>query len=87
MFVADQRGPAMAVVAIHLDTTELAKLLERVEAGEEVVLAWESTPVVRFVPGGAQKPARKPGRLKGKISLDESFFEPLPEEELKAWGQ
>ena len=77
----------MAAVTIHLDTAALAKLLERVEAGEEVVLAWEGRSVARLVADGAHKPERKPGRLKGKISLDESFFEPLPEEELKAWGQ
>ena len=77
----------MAAVMIHLDTAELAKLLERVEAGEEVILACEGTSIARLVPAGAHKPERKPGRLKGKISLDESFFEPLPEEELKAWGE
>jgi antitoxin (DNA-binding transcriptional repressor) of toxin-antitoxin stability system len=77
----------MAAVTVHLDTAALAKLLERVEAGEEVILAWEGASVARLVPGGVHEPERKPGRLKGKISLDESFFEPLPEEELKAWGQ
>jgi antitoxin (DNA-binding transcriptional repressor) of toxin-antitoxin stability system len=77
----------MGAVTIHLDTAELAKLPERVEAGEEIILACEGTSIARLVPGGEHKPERKPGRLKGKISLDESFFEPLPEEELKAWGQ
>jgi antitoxin (DNA-binding transcriptional repressor) of toxin-antitoxin stability system len=75
----------MAAVRIHSDTAALAKLLERVEAGEEVFLAWEGTSIARLVPGGERKPERKPGRLKGKISLDEAFFEPLPE--LKAQGQ
>jgi len=77
----------MAAVTIHLDTAALAKLLERVEAGEEVILAWEDAPIARLIPEAAHKPERKPGRLKGKISLDEAFFEPLPEGELKAWGQ
>jgi antitoxin (DNA-binding transcriptional repressor) of toxin-antitoxin stability system len=77
----------MAGVTIHLDTAELAQMLERVEAGEEVVLAWEGKAVARLATEVARKPMRKPGRLKGKIALDESFFEPLPEEELEAWGQ
>jgi len=77
----------MAAVTIHLDTAALAKLLERVEAGEEIALAWEDAPIARLIPGAAHKPERKPGRLKGEISLDEAFFEPLPEEELRAWGQ
>jgi hypothetical protein len=30
-------------------------------------------------------PKRGFGSLRGKASLDESFWEPLPEEELKLW--
>jgi len=77
----------MTAVTIHLDTAELAKLLERVDAGEEIVLACDGKPIARLAADGTPKPRRKPGRLKGKIALDESFFEPLPEEELEAWGQ
>ena len=77
----------MTAVTIHLDTAELAKLLERVDAGEEIVLACDGKPIARLAADGTPKPQRKPGRLKGKIALDESFFEPLPEEELEAWGQ
>jgi antitoxin (DNA-binding transcriptional repressor) of toxin-antitoxin stability system len=77
----------MAAVTIHLDTAELAKLLARVEAGEEVVLACDGKAVARLAPDGEPQGPRKPGRLKGKIALDETFFEPLPEEELEAWGQ
>ena len=29
--------------------------------------------------------ARKPGALKGMFSLPDTFFDPLPEEELQAW--
>lgn len=29
--------------------------------------------------------ARRPGALKGMFSLPDSFFDPLPEEELEAW--
>jgi antitoxin (DNA-binding transcriptional repressor) of toxin-antitoxin stability system len=77
----------MVTVTIHLDSAELVKLLGRVEAGEEIVLACDGKTIARLVAEGQPKPVRKPGRLKGKITVDESFFEPLPEEELKAWGQ
>jgi len=77
----------MAAVTIHLDTAELAKLLERVASGEEVVLDCDGKSVARLVPDTARTTPRKPGRLKGKIALDETFFDPLPEEELAAWGQ
>ena len=77
----------MPAVTIELDTAVLAKLLERVEAGEEVVLTSEGKTVVRLLPNAKAKPQRKFGRMKGKISIGPEFFEPLPEEELKAWGQ
>ena len=30
-------------------------------------------------------PKRRIARLPGKIVIDDSFFDPLPEEELRAW--
>ena len=30
---------------------------------------------------------REPGSWKGRISIDDSFFDPLPEDELAAWEQ
>jgi len=41
-------------------------------------------PVARLVPI-ASKAKRRFGALRGAIDVDESFFEPLPEEELKEW--
>ena len=35
----------------------------------------------------APDPVRTPGRLKGKIHVPDSFFDPLPNDQLKAWGQ
>ena len=44
-------------------------------------------PVVKLVPiPTASAPKRQPGRLKGKIALDDAFWEPLSEEELELWG-
>jgi antitoxin (DNA-binding transcriptional repressor) of toxin-antitoxin stability system len=77
----------MTTVTVQIDAAKLSDLLQRVEAGEEIVLDFLGMPIVRLVPETKTKPQRKPGRLKGKIALDESFFEPLPEEELEAWGQ
>jgi hypothetical protein len=41
--------------------------------------------VVRLVPVDQPAPARKFGALKGKLVVDKSFFEPLPEREIEAW--
>ncbi|HEX2592134.1 MAG TPA: type II toxin-antitoxin system prevent-host-death family antitoxin [Rhizomicrobium sp.] len=78
----------MKTVTIHAAKTQLSKLLAEVEAGEEIVVARGKEPIAKLVPFRA--PAAKQrvaGRLKGKISIGPEFFEPLPEEELEAWGQ
>jgi prevent-host-death family protein len=62
--------------------THLSALLLRVEAGEEIVLARNGQPCARLVP--LEPPARRRlGFLQG--SVNEEFFDPLPESELKAW--
>jgi prevent-host-death family protein len=69
-------------VNVHEAKTQFSKLLERASAGEEIVIAKGGRPCARLVPLEAPRP-RKPGLLKG--SVDDSFFEPLPERELAAW--
>ncbi len=72
----------MAVVNVHEAKTQLSKLLERIQAGEEIVIARAGVPVARLTPF-EPVPERKPGRLNWR--LPESFFDPLPEDELSAW--
>ncbi len=74
----------MPTVNIHEAKTHLSRLLARVEAGEDVVIARNGRPVARLVPC-EQQGKREFGVLKGRIKLDDSFFDPLPEEELAAW--
>jgi prevent-host-death family protein len=70
---------------LHKAKTQLSQLIEQVERGEEVVIARGKTPVARLVPYAAEQPKRGFGSMKGKAWLDESFWEPLPQEELKLW--
>ena len=74
----------MTTVNVHEAKTNLSKLLAQVEAGEEVIIARNGKPVARLV---SCKPKGKPqfGAWKGKIKIDDSFFDPLPEEELRLW--
>ena len=74
----------MYVVNVHQAKTELSRLLARVEAGEDVVIARRGEPVARLV-GCKARVERRPDVLKGKINIPDSFFDPLPEEELEAW--
>ena len=74
----------MTIVNVHEAKTNLSRLLAQVEAGEEVVIARNGKPVARLV--SVQKRGRPQfGSWKGRIKLDDSFFDPLPEEELAAW--
>ena len=80
------RKPAAKPVTIHAAKTNLSKLIKRACAGEEVVIARGNTPVVKLVPvEPPAKPKRKPGAWKGRFKVDDSFFDPLPEEELRLW--
>lgn len=71
-------------VNLHEAKTHLSRLVARVERGESIAMARDHHAVAMLVPLPAQGP-RKPGRLKGKISIPGEFFEALPEEELSAW--
>jgi prevent-host-death family protein len=77
----------MEVVTIHRAKTELSKLLKRVEAGEEIVIARGDKHVARLMPAKAPVEAKRGGRgsWKGKFSFPDSFLDPMTEEELADW--
>jgi prevent-host-death family protein len=83
------RSAPVSTYTVHAAKTNLSKLIERVEKGEEVIIARGKKPVARLVP--MDVPAhvlrrRAFGVLKGKLKLPDSFFfDPLPEEELELW--
>ena len=66
----------MKMVNVHRAKTELSRLLEAVEAGEEVVIARAGVPVARLV--AVEKGERIPGRLAGVVRLGDDFDSPLP---------
>lgn len=73
-------------VPIHFAKAHLSKLIEAALRGESVVISKGKTPVVRLVPVDSKdKVERRFGALKGKAVVDDRFFEPLPEDELKRW--
>ena len=74
----------MPVVNVHQAKTHLSRLLAQAEAGEDVIIARNGSPVVRLVrcqPIGK----RQFGAWRGRLAVEDSFFEPLPEDELAAW--
>ncbi|MFL6448386.1 MAG: type II toxin-antitoxin system Phd/YefM family antitoxin [Bryobacteraceae bacterium] len=73
-------------VTIHEAKTNLSQLLRRASNGEEIIISRGSKPVARLVPIGERKGKRQPGSLKGRLLITPEFFEPLPDDELSAWG-
>jgi prevent-host-death family protein len=67
----------MDQVNIHQAKTQLSRLLERVAAGEEIVIAKSGKPLAKLVP--FREVVRRPGRSKGKIKIGRDFDAPLPD--------
>jgi prevent-host-death family protein len=72
-------------VNIHEAKTGLSKLVERAEAGEEIVIARSGVPVARLVALNAARPRRRLGLLDGKFTIPDDFNRPLPDALLKAF--
>ena len=68
----------MELVNVRDAETHLSSLLERVAAGEQIVIAKDGKPVAKLVPLTAAP--RRPGRLKGRIRIAPDFDAPLPED-------
>jgi prevent-host-death family protein len=64
---------AEPTVNIHEAKTHLSRLIERVETGEEVVIARAGRPVARLVPFRARTAPRVPGQWRGRIQLAPDF--------------
>ncbi len=67
-------------VNTHEAKTQLSKLLVRVQAGEEIIIAKAGEPVARLVPIESNASGRKPGTAQGKVVVTADFDEPLPDE-------
>ncbi len=73
----------MDTVNVHEAKTHLSRLLERVAAGEEIIIARAGKAVAKLVP--LKRTGRRPGSAKGKIRIHTDFDAPLPESMAKAF--
>ncbi|RIK10377.1 MAG: type II toxin-antitoxin system prevent-host-death family antitoxin [Acidobacteria bacterium] len=69
-------------VNVHFAKTHLSGLLDDVRAGHEIVLAKRGVPYAKLVPI-EDPPKRDLGFVNYRVP--ESFFEPLPDDELELW--
>lgn len=60
-------------VNIHDAKTHLSRLVERVEAGEEITLARAGRPVARLVPYVRSSSPRQPGLWRGLLVVPDDF--------------
>lgn len=60
-------------------TDQLAELIHRVQAGEEILLAQNGVAIVRLVPIQAPTQPRISGQDKGKVTISPYFNAPLPD--------
>jgi prevent-host-death family protein len=67
---------ATDAVNIHEAKTHLSRLIERVEAGEEVVIARAGRPVARLIPFRTRTEPRRPGLWRGRVRLAADFDAP-----------
>ena len=75
----------MRMVNIGTAKTHLARLVNEVAAGEEIVIAEAGKPVARLLPFEPRREPRRPDLLKGKIWVADDFDDPLPEEIMAAF--
>ena len=75
----------MQQINIHQAKTQFSKLLASVEKGEEIIIARYGEPIAKLVPFEKHSAPRIPGSAKGKFSVPDDFFEPLPSDILDAF--
>ena len=76
----------MIKLNVHEAKTHLSRYLAKLKKGQTILLCRRNTPVaeIRPLPAVPEKP-RPIGLAKGKFRVPASFFEPLPEEIIKAF--
>jgi prevent-host-death family protein len=67
-----------STVNIHEAKTQFSRLLKRVAAGQEIVIARAGHPVARLIPF-RQPGTRELGMDAGRVKIAEDFDAPLPE--------
>ena len=75
----------MNISNIHEAKSNLSKLIEKVEHGEEVVIARSGKPVAKLIPYQVSQAPRTGGQWKGKVKIA-ADFDKLPKDIAEAFG-
>lgn len=77
----------MTIVNVYEAKTHLSRLLRRVRAGEEIVIADAGTPIARLVPLAPATGPRVLGGDEGAVEIADEFNAPLPPDVIADfWG-
>jgi prevent-host-death family protein len=68
---------------VHAAKSQLSKLIEAALAGEDVVIAKGSKPVVRLV--AIPQTGFRFGIMAGRLGQPPDFLDPMPDADLEAW--
>jgi prevent-host-death family protein len=68
----------MRITNIHEAKTRFSQLIERVQAGEEVIIGKAGVPVAKLIRYNESQVPRRPGYWRGKVRIADDFDE-LPE--------
>jgi prevent-host-death family protein len=71
-------------VSVHAAKTQLSKLLDLVEDGEEVVIKRHGRAVAQLVPVRRRRPSAL-GAMRGQFEMVEGWERPLSDEEAEAF--
>lgn len=74
----------MTIVNVHQAKSQLSKLMEQAESGEEVVIARAGKPAVRLVAFSMPGKNRTAGIWRNQVSIAEDF-DALPDELMAAF--
>jgi prevent-host-death family protein len=75
----------MTLTNIHEAKTQVSKLLDHVDAGEEVIIARAGKPVARLVKYEEPAGEWRGGQWKGLVRIHNDFDAPLPDEVTEAF--
>ena len=71
--------------SVHEAKTQLSKLLNMVEKGEEVVITRHGKPVAQVVSPPARKKKIVLGFMRGQMKLKPGWDKPMSDKEVDAW--
>lgn len=75
----------MTTINVYAAKTQLSRLLDQVEKGDEVIITRSGRPIAKLTSIKRSQSPRKLGALKGRIRIGRDFDAPLPPEVLDAF--